>query len=463
MSKNKILSKQGVITLGSGQNRVVIDRDACLGYAYHNPEKVLAVFEPYKGWIVTKKPYYHTGGWGNPSRGDAEGYYQGSNIRELLRALDATVLELNSEDFFTNKQARELNKVISKHNALVKKQNDLVRNVTNRNIQVETLSKISKFKLDVINTGKSLKGLDAIKTSKTFTNALETFIKGSGKPVKVDSYTIKPNLVTQDGKTVAFRDVQGQVFMNSELLKVSSFESKFLGGQSLIQQNIRKISKFNIPFNVLDSAGLKLSETKVLEQGPESDHEIRTSQYNDKQTQTRHFTGALLLENSGRKFLMDIDRNEIKYGIFNAFFVEVDKSATTIEQAYDTMKPLIVKTAEKSGLKVERQGEWFFIPTNETLTIHEDNVLSWDREGKDKVFLRHNISHGKGRPNSLYKPVGFGALDSLVGGVVTHSGREHKDLDLGSTQNTDKTTTYKLWQVVPNTTVGNFTITGDID
>jgi hypothetical protein len=481
MSSTKILSKQGVITLGSGQNRVVLDREACLGYAYHNPEKVLAYYEPFKGWIVTKRPYYSSGGWGNSSKGDSEGYHQSINMRELLRSVDATILELNSEDFFTNKQARELNKAIAKHNKLAKKQNALVSKITNRNVQVETLNRIVPFKLEPISKGKSLRGLDAIKTAKVFTDALQTFIKGSGKTVKVEAYTIKPNLVIQNFtnvayssntntdkitkgfKTVAFRDSQGNIYMNSELLTISDFERKFLGGQSLIQQNIRTISKYNIPFNVLDSAGLKLSETRVLEQGPESDHDIKVNTYGDK-TEKRHFTGALLLENSGRKFLMDIDRNEIKFGIFNAFFVEVDSSVNTIEQAYDSMVPSVVKTAIKSGLDVKRQGEWFFIPTNETLTLTPDKVLNWDRDQKaTKVFLKHNISHGKGRPNSLYKPVGYGALDNLVGGMVTHSGREHKDLDLGKTENTDGTETYKLWQVVGNTTVGNFTITGDID
>ena len=457
MSTNKILAKHGVITSGAGQRRIVLDYESNLVYAYHNPEKIIAYFEPRKGWIVPKKPYYSQGGWGNPSSGDSEGYSLNSNARSLLRAIDATVLELNSEDFFTNKQAKELNQVISNHNKLVKKQLAIVKNVTNRNLNIEIMTKVPPFQLSPIyGKGKSFKGLNPIETARKFETALSTFLTGKGKTVKVDEYTIRPDVVTQKEKTVAFRDSQGQVFLNSEMLNISSFEREFLGGQSLIQKNIREVSKYSIPFNILESANLKLKDTEILEQGPESDHTLSNSE-------TRHFTGALLLANKGRKFLMDIDRQEIKYGIFNAFFVEVSGNVTTIIEAYESMKPQTVKDAESKGIEVKRQGEWFFIATGQTVTVPDEKVLTWDTSSKQtKVVLRHNIAHGKGRPNALFKPVGFGSKDSLVCGTVSHSGREHKDLDLGRTKK-DNHTTFELWQVVPNTTVGNFTIKGDID
>lgn len=464
-SSNKILARHGVVTSGAGQRRVVLDYESNLVYAYHNPEKILAYFEPRKGWIVPKKPYYSQGGWGNSSSGDSEGYGLNSNARALLRAIDATVLELNSEEFFTNKQARELNQVISKHNNLVKKQLSIVKNVTNRNLNIEIMSTVAPFELRTMDKGKSKKGMNAIITAKKFETALQTFLNAKGKTVGLDGYLIKPDVVTQNNKTVAFRDSKGAVFLNSEMLNISNFEREFLGGQSLIQKNIREVAKYSIPFNILEAANLDLKDTEVLEQGSESDHDIGGVGNFGSGTERRHFTGALLLSNHGRKFLMDIDRQEIKYGIFNAFFVEVTGSVNTIKEAYESMKPQSVKDAEKQGVEIKRQGEWFFIATDKTLTVPTEKVLTWDRDSKEtKVVLRHNIAHGKGRPNSLFKPVGFGVLDSLVCGKVSHSGREHKDLDLGSKVNKDETeTTFQLWQVVPNTTVGNFTIKGDID
>ncbi len=176
------------------------------------------------------------------------------------------------------------------------------------------------------------------------------------------------------------------------------------------------------------------------------------------------------MENSGRKFLMDIDREEIQHGIFNAFFVEVNSNVNSISQAYDSMKPQVVKDAEEKGIEVRRQGEWFFIKTEETLKIKDDLVYSstWslDREEtKPKQYLLHsNVSHGKGRPNSLLKPIGFNELDQYVCGVVKHSGREHKDLDLGVKEiERSEMSQYDLWILVPNTTVSNFTISGEVD
>lgn len=253
--------------------------------------------------------------------------------------------------------------------------------------------------------------------------------------------------------------------MNSQVLSISKFEDNFMGKQSLIQKSVREIAKYSIPFNVLASAGLKLEETRVLENGSEQDFELRN--------ETRHFTGALLLENAGRKFFMDIDRIEIKNKLFNVFFVEVDSAVKSIAEAYESMKPQSVRDAEAAGIEVKRQGEWFFIATEHTVRVQTLNVFSGDwyvqraNVAPTQYVNKANVSHGKGRPNSLFRPFGFGELDTLVCGTVSHSGREHADLDLGQDEETSSGngdfTTFRLWKLVPNTTVSNFTIEGEVD
>lgn len=464
MSAKKILLKDRVLTSGAGSRRAVLDYESNLVYQYDEPSNVLAYFEPGKGWIIRDKPYYSSGGWGSGSSGDAEGHYLISNAYGMLEAIGATVYEINSLVFLTSSELKELNRAINEHNKLAEKQVKIAQKLGEKNVEVSKLPELDGYKLRQMRKGNSLKGEDAIKTASKFQDALNVFINKKGKTVTIGGYTIAPNLVRQDKKTVAFRDGSDNVFMNSEVLNVTAFEREFLGKQSIIQKYVREVSKFNIPFNVLEAADLKLNETKVLEQGPESDHTV--------QGETRHFTGALLLENNGRKFLMDIDRREIGYGIFNAFFVEVNASVNSIEQAYASMKPKEVDEAELQGLEVERQGEWFFIPTDKTVTVPKTSIVEWDRDGKDKagIVWKHEISHGKGRPNTLYKPVGFGDLDQYVCGTVRHSGREHKDLDLGQSKTTMQVdgkdveaVEFKLWKVIGNTTVGNFTIKGDID
>ena len=465
MSQNKINLKEKVLTCGTGSRRAVLDHEAGLVYQYDKPENILAYFEKNKGWIIRKEPYYALGGWGASSSGDGDGAHLIYNTRDLLNGISARTYQLNFEEFLTAKNYRELKSSVDKHNKLVKQQNKLAEKLGNRKIKVEEMRQIKDLTLNFMNRGKSLRGIDAVKIAQNFKNAARVFVENKGKALKVDSYKISRNLIMQNKTVVAFKDAKNQIFMNSEVLKTSDFERNFLGNQSLIQKEIRKIAKFSIPFNVLAAANLKLSETRVLEQGPESTHQVKPF-LGAYQTQERHFTGALLLENSGRKFLMDIDREEIKHQIFNAFFVEVDRSVKTIAEAYESMKPEVVKQAEAKGLDVKRQGEWFFIPTDKTLTVLNQQIKSWEKQGETEVLVRSQISHGKGRPNTLYKPKGFGALDQFVCGMVEHTGREHRPLDLGSEvdqKSENKPTTFKLWQVVGNTTVGNFTITGDVD
>lgn len=148
----------------------------------------------------------------------------------------------------------------------------------------------------------------------------------------------------------------------------------------------------------------------------------------------RHFTGSRLFTVGNDYFLLDIDRNEIDHGIFNPFLVKLNKPAKTISEAYQGLKPDAVLNAEKQGLKVRRQGEWFFIPTNLTpITVEDRGVLR----------------AGRNRPNytELFSPE-----NNLVKGKIEHAGREHKEIVLES------------WhQAVANTSVESWQLSGDID
>lgn len=476
MSNNKLLTKHGVITTGGGSRRVVLCYDSGLIYQYQDPSNILGMYSLGQGWVVLESPDYHQGGWGNSSTGDAEGYYLISNAHQLINAIEGTVLELNCKQWLTPKELKQINREIETNNRLIKKHNEIARRLNRKDSETE-LNPIETYKLSTLHYSNrnacSLKGNDVIAIARRYETAVQTFVQGKGKTVKVSTYAIAPNVVRQGTTVIAFRDSQGQVFMNSQVLEVSEFEREFMGNQSMIQSEIRTIAKYSIPFNVLASADLKLDETRVLEQGPESTHMIKNNVYRSERTE-RHFTGALLLENSGRKFLMDIDRIEIEHGLFNAFFVEVSKDVNSIAMAYESMKPQVVRDAESAGIEVKRQGEWFFIATDKTVDVFSQDVLSWEPyESSDKTngrpyVLKRAVSHGKGRPNNLYVPMRFGPeYDGLVCGTVSHQGREHADLDLGQLEETSSgngdRTTFKLWQLVGNTTVSNFTITGDID
>jgi hypothetical protein len=53
----------------------------------------------------------------------------------------------------------------------------------------------------------------------------------------------------------------------------------------------------------------------------------------------------------------------------------VGASGTSIRQSLDGLKPWPVRQAEARGLKVIRQGDWFFVPTHSRFTLPPDAVL----------------------------------------------------------------------------------------
>ena len=483
----KMLQKERVLTSGTGSDRVVLDFDSGLIYKYQNPEHITGVFENGR-WIVVQNARYSTGGWGSGASGDRDGHYAHQNTVNLIRAIGAQAFEANISDL---SDLGRINKMIQ-HAAKVK---SLKAAAEKLGLEPGGLSDFEENGLKITSNFRTRelpkgRGTDVFKTLDKMKEALEVFTGAKGRAVKVDTYTVYPNLIQQGKTVVAFRDGNGKVFMNSQVLHLSNFENSFLGSESMIQNEVKKLASYSIPFNVLEAASLKISETKILEQGPEETFEIKVpKKYGGTEMQSRHFTGALLLENSGRKFLMDLDRIEIAHKLFNVFFVEVSSSVTSIAEAYESMKPDEVKQAEANGIEVRRQGEWFFVATDKTITIDVESQLETyqrreDDEGANLAYIASGqVSHGKGRPNDLYKPFNFGAdLDSLVCGVVTHRGREHAPLSLDQIdedghivkiQENDmsryrrnqsiKTCTLRLWKLVPNTTVSNFTIQGDVD
>lgn len=492
MAQVKVLEKHGVLTAGSGDRRAVLDYDSGLVYSYREPDKVVASYERGR-WLMPEAPKYYHGGWGRSSRGDSEGYHLHQNARQLLRGIGAKVAIVEGvvsllDDGSYNREAAQavarLEKKAKKLGARVYFSDDDAR------------PKLVRVTRDSDGTYKKPKGLDVFKDLAAMKASLQIFLKQQiGKSKKVGGYDFQANTVISESRwgsptTVAIRDLDGSIVLNSQQLNPTSFETSFMGGQTFVQSELRSVAKYSIPFNVLASANLLLHKTKVLEQGPQSTHLIKSPK--GYGTESRHFTGALLLENSGRKFLMDIDREEIKHNIFNAFFVEVNASVNSIEEAYESMVPEEIKTLIANKVKVIRQGEFFYVPTDETITVPASKVVSWAPSSpqSEATIARAQIAHGKGRPNNCYKifggPKAYGP--DIICGIVSHSGREHRDVNLGMTgtkaspTNTDpsrmvteeiesinylsstyQSVTFKLWRVVPNTTVSNFTIQGDVD
>lgn len=486
----KYNTRENVLKSTSGGVKLALCYELGLIHETDDLTKIHGFYSEMKrGWIIRERGYYSTGGWGAGSSGDRDGHYIQSNALELLQTIEAKVYVTNAPNVSDLSQIEQMQKRTDKIILLKKNAKKLGLNPDLSDFE-ETGLKIKPYggrydseKTSGLNSGR---GFNPEETVKKYDEAMNVFLNAKGKKTKVDVYTIEANVIKSGNTLVAFRTKDKKIILNSQRLQCSRFETKVLGGQSIIQKKIREIADLSIPLNVLESAKLKLSETRVIEQGPQEEFNTNSG--------PQHFTGSLLLENNGRKFLMDLDRREIQHGIWNPFFCEVNKKSKSVVEAYDSMMPDEVKQAIKDGIETERQGEWFFINTGKTLKVTEDEIFMW--ASKDDLYkfgvMASKISHGKGRPNSLYivQNSKDTTLNGLACGIVSHSGREHKDLCLGGVYNyvaeefsgaapriesqdfskdasmgiSDfESLELKLWRVVANTTVSNFTIEGNVD
>ena len=320
---------------------------------------------------------------------------------------------------------------------------------------------------------------------------------------------------------IAIRTKQGKLLGNASILPLvgqtcawGKTQSNYR--QTTIQKLMEKSGRFQmVPFNVMDEANLDMDSFETLEEsGAETIERNRENPaYNDYKAnqaeqngeeykipkeipEKTHFIGSQLFSVSGTKFLFDIDRVEIKHGIFNPFLVQItdaENQIDTIEKAYQSLIPVEVQQAMNEGLDVKRQGEWFFIPTHfdptvrppeeekEIITDQErvmisvlndsygktkdnllllwgeevfariENLIISEREGDPYEPKTFELRAGKNRPNRAELGINRDGI-SYVMGEISHTGREHKTIKLDG------------WHTAhPNTAISSFTITGDID
>jgi hypothetical protein len=286
----------------------------------------------------------------------------------------------------------------------------------------------------------------------------------SGKSVQVYADTLAVR-IEQDGQDFVIGNSSGLRFVGARMAWGSRQRPR--GEQKVQRLLAAKVPM--LPFSVFEQAKLDITKTRILERGQAETVKRKAKKYDASKgknvtfMESVHFTGASLFDVEGTQFLFDIDREEIKHGIFNPFLVKLPKKVKTIAEAYESLKPAEVLRAEKAGLKVQRQGEWFFIPvkgrhtpdkwkTEEETNFRWAQVLQKNGKWRDAVVgdvKRLELRAGPNRPNEAEMGI---AAKQLVKGRISHSGREHRDIVL------------ETWhKAVPNTATESFTITGDID
>lgn len=301
--------------------------------------------------------------------------------------------------------------------------------------------------------------------------ALELLKQGHVGKVSANIYTL-PN-------AVVFRDIKERQSVFSqvqEVIAVKTSEGVILGNSSRMQgledqrykhsinpariQRILSDHVTMIPFTLFKELGLDVLSCQVIDSGPaeilleSNGRDLWGGENNKAKMVERHFTGARLFKaltkNRGngipyeaKYFLVDVDRREVEHNIINFFVAELPDKVETIEEAYKMLKPKeVVMFENNTGKSVDRQGEFFFLPTRSDIFNLTDEKESISR-----------IQVGNSRPNYVQKGWKIGN-EFYVSGEITHSGREHAPLKLDT----------NMWyKVVPNTSKVNFQLTGDID
>jgi len=256
------------------------------------------------------------------------------------------------------------------------------------------------------------------------------------------------------------QDGQTHYLGNSSTMSVSGTSIAFgkrtrSWGASEPQRVMESMGVPMLPFNAFTQAGLKVTQTRIIDQG--GSETVRRKTKEDRKGnaifENVHFTGASLFRNGDEflgytYFLFDIDRVEIEHGIFNPFIVQLPRAVNSIAEAYDSLIPLAVRTAKAEGKTVLRQGEHFFIK------VADANAYKADRGARSDTwndgFKQGRLSAQGNRDHIASR---YNEKSGLVSGFVEHQGREHLDLDL----------TAGWWKPIPNTAVKAFTISGDID
>ena len=201
------------------------------------------------------------------------------------------------------------------------------------------------------------------------------------------------------------------------------------------------------PFGISE---LQKEVSVAVPSGGEEWKRIKVKDKNGRVTErTIHTLGDSVLRVKDRFYLSGVDETGKGSGMY--FFAElVTKQAPpSLEEAYNMLKPTVVREAEGRELNVLRQGEWFAIPaqvrTSELMRDVERGIAAYRQRhvlGKD--------GHHELEEAVLYK-AGERKGQVYARGVLRHTQDEHTDLDLG---------TVRWYLVVHNVVGASYTLSG---
>jgi hypothetical protein len=175
-----------------------------------------------------------------------------------------------------------------------------------------------------------------------------------------------------------------------------------------------------IPFSALNSAYITPSKITLIENKKDT---YIPQEYTDKngETKTRevHYLGGVLFEYNDIQYISAFDSQE-SLARRSYFLTRLNDKHNTFDEAIESLKPKQVKTAIENNIDVKRQGEWFFIPTEQktrNLTkigkmypIYPDSthIASEVSEKNGTRYVRGTIRHKPPYRNSQHAMLSLG-------------------------------------------------------
>jgi hypothetical protein len=148
------------------------------------------------------------------------------------------------------------------------------------------------------------------------------------------------------------------------------------------------------------------------------------------QTRRVHTLGDSVVRVHDRYYLSAVDVTGQGNGMYFLAELLTDRPPASLAEAFDVLKPKVVREAEARGKDVKRQGEWFAVPTK---LLTSELMRDVDR-GVASYHARHVLGrdgHHELEEAVIYR-VGARKGEVYARGVLKHTEDEHRDLDLGS-------------------------------
>lgn len=158
-----------------------------------------------------------------------------------------------------------------------------------------------------------------------------------------------------------------------------------------------------------------------------------------------HRIGSVVLKQADKYYLCSMDEG-------NYFVSLLPCPVQSVNDAFEVLKPSVVRNAEGNGVETKRQGEWFFIPmSNDNLTIRKKDLKpQFILPSGDSASNLHIATKG------IELETGFYYVTGMVRHRSPRTGRatgQHKRLTLGE----------RFFLAVCNTAQGNWSASGRVD